>query len=988
MANDVEYFVEDRECVTKDDLREQRLVVAVGKARGVELVPLALTVAADARPISIDGLAISWTKEALSALAKIREEARVRDPHFERNLPYASLRGFIEVALPNVSRIEPAMGLDSYGLDPSRSAPAPFVYLDGTEHDARSALRPILHDWLANFLVPQYVEPGEVPRPLRERIMDLADADGLLAFEAIHARLLPWDAGPTGTATPPDKRGFQLLVDQAARLLAGKELFRGRGPIRRIVMSHPGTQSLAELLTDPIEIAGRGSFSLVVSLELVTFPSVGQPLLRMDVHKRLWLNGLSDKTVDRRAISGTISSLHPDMAVNFHVRRKKGESGSWQWQPDNAFEALKRQLSLPLARMDGHDIARGDASTAANRVLLVHRDNIAEGEHGIKHGVPEVDKLEAFRAVCEALQPLGMAPFRNYIRLEPRHSKDHEHVSRMINAPTLLGAALEALEKGSSTDLTPQYLKTLDETSIDGLLRRHFKLGLEEIQKGHRIIEYRNVSGKTETDQSISLDDVIAANRAAVERMYPEEKPLLVILHEDGADAQLRILRSIVHLLWGEALEVLCNRLPSDVHGERYSLPGTDLTEASRTDLRREAWRPLAQQIADTQRRAFCLVMARDWYQGRDGIRRRDDRVNKPAARQALASIGAACVQYLLPPKPSRDGTVDLATFLHRAQAAMKDLISAHSGRVDSVRETVARCFGDSDLTKASMPREIIGITVVRKNSGRFRGNIGVTFLPIAVRIDVETGRCDMCCAYEGGKGLIVTPWERFADGLATVSRVSPVRLAQKRDVSQTRFMTFVDQIVSASVEDGAQPVIIIDSSNCVYLWGWLADRRLDVSKIEIGQKQWMQEAWKGARIVRVRQDLAPGIVESKEQLFATTTLDDAREKSELVADLCLDAPSSRVGLFRLESPEGKSGCVCYLSVGRKTLHMNKRGASCYRTTEAAIPYTAGGQTERADRAHNRAGLAISVLATRAPWTKQWPTPNPGVSSDFTGRFC
>jgi hypothetical protein len=369
--------------------------------------------------------------------------------------------------------------------------------------------------------------------------------------------------------------------------------------------------------------------------------------------------------------------------------------------------------------------------------------------------------------------------------------------------------------------------------------------------------------------------------------------------------------------------------------------------------------------------------MARDWYKDSDGIHRRDDRVNKPAARQALASIGAASVQYLLPLTPSRDGTVDLVNFLLRAQAAMKDLISAHSGRIDGVRDAAVRCFDDSDLARASMPREIIGITVVRKNSGRARGNIGPTFLPIAVRIDVETGRCDMCCAYEGVKGFTVTPWERFSDGLVTVSRVSPVRLAEKREVRQTRFMMFVDQVISASVEDGAQPVVIIDSSNCVHLWRWLADQRLDVSKIDIGQKQWMQEAWKGARIIRVRQDLAPGIVECKEHVLAFTTLDDARPKGELSADVRLDVPSSPVGLFRLESRQGESGCVCYLSVGRKTLHKYKRGASCYRATEIDIPYNTENGAGRVERARNKAGLPISTLTTRTPWAKQWPTPNP-----------
>ena len=138
-----------------------------------------------------------------------------------------------------------------------------------------------------------------------------------------------------------------------------------------------------------------------------------------------------------------------------------------------------------------------------------------------------------------------------------------------------------------------------------------------------------------------------------------------------------------------------------------------------------------------------------------------------------------------------------------------------------------------------------------------------------------------------------------------------------------------------------------------------------------------MQEAWKGARIIRIRQDLAPGIIECKEQSFSYSALDDTRQRSELTADIRLEVPSSRVGLFRLESDLGTSGCVCYLSVGRKTLHMNKRGASCYRSTEAAVPYTVDGGAGEASRVCNGAGIPVLALKNRPVWAGQWPTPNP-----------
>lgn len=977
------YLLEETETGVDFEPGDDQFVVSLGPAKSTELVPLAFTIAADLQPIPFDGLAVSWTKEGIASFSKIRQEAQASNTSLDRTLPYGSLHALMEMALPHVARIERAIGLDDYCLNLGPNGASPFLFLDTTEVDqVRGALSPIVHDWAANFLGPQYLDPIRITDRLRQRVTDLAQCDGLLSIEKVHTRLLPWNSGSNGTAQPPDRRrGFQLLIDQVARFLAGKELFKGLGAMRRIVASRPGAQGVVELISDPIESEDRGAFSLVVSLEVVTFPSLPQPLVTLNVQKRLWLRGLSERTVDHRAIGGTVfSSLHPNRVLSFQLRRRKCEDAEWRWMPDNAFEALKRDLALPLGRIDAHSIARGDASTATARVLLIHRDSISQGRHGIKRGVPEIDKLEAFDIAAQILKPIGVIPFRGYTRLRTKHARENDAISRMINTPTLLGAALEVLSNESTDDLTPGYLKTLDDHGFDDLLRREFQIGLAKIKDGTRIIRYENRWGHAEKDQSIDLETLIAANREAISRLYPGDRPLLLFFYEDGAGPDLQILKSVVRLLWGDALDIMTNRLPADAHGPRTGLPGSELKGADRSSMRIERWRSVAEQIARLGRRVFCLVMARDRYPDpRDpDVRRVDDPVNKPAARQALATIGRACVQYLLPPTTSAErGTIDLADFLIRAQAAMKDLISAHSGRIEGVRDAVAHCFSDSDTMRRSMPREIIAITIVRKNSGRYRGGINMSFLPVAVRIDVQTERCDMCCAYEGQKGFTISPWERFSDSLATVSRVSPVRLASKREVAKSRFADFVDQIISESVEDGANPVVIIDSSNCVQLWSWLADQKLDVSNIELGQKQWMQDNWKGARIIRIRQDLAPGIVERKEQRWAFTSPGDTRDLERLPADLSIAVPSSPVGLFRLTSAQQPAGSISYLSVGHKTLHMNKRGPSCYRATKAVFPYHTNDPARRREALSNAAGLPIALFKRREPWHGQWPTPNP-----------
>jgi hypothetical protein len=972
----VKYLVNDEQQENVPLDSAHGLVASLGAVR--TLVPLAFTISENFRPIDFHGLGVSWSNEAIQAFRKIREGVDGKGPSAQWHLPYASLRGLMEVTLRDVTRITGGLGLDDFAVLSRRKIIKPFLYIDGSSaQEVRRTLASILHDWIMQFLVPRYAEPGDVPTRLVNRLIDLAKGDGLLSIDNIHSRFLPWKTGPMGTAQPPDERyGFQLLVDQAARLLAGKELFRGRGAVRRTITSWSGAQGIAELITDSIDIPGRGSFSLVVALEVVTLPSIGQPLLKLDVRKRIWLSSLDDRTVDRRAMTATIfSSRHPDRAINFQLQRQKCEDGSRKWMPDNAFEVFRREFGLPLARMDGHAIARGDASTQAVKVLL--REGSSRDGHQIKRGVPELDKLEAFEAAARLFESMGVIPFREYEKVRTHHTNAHEAISRTINAPTLLGAALELLDIGGAVKLTPDYLKTLSEQRIDELLQRQFRIDLGKINEGNRTV-HENRWGQSAKDQSIELERLIKANREALKRLYPDERPLLLIFHEDGADAELRILKAVVRVLWGEGLELMINRLPNDAHGPRRDLPGNELHNTGRAALRIDAWRPFAQQIARQERPTFCLVMASDWYQDpfKANAWQRDDRVNKPAARQALATIGRACTQYLLPPKTSRDGTIDLPDFLFRCQSAMRDLISAHSGRIEGVRDAVVRCFGDTDGMRQSLPREIIAITIVRKTSGRSRGSIGVTFVAVAIRISVQNENCDMRSAFEGSNGLTISTWEPFRHALGTISRISPVRLGATRDISRTRFLSFVDHVISESVDEGANPVVIIDSSNCVQLWNWLADKRLDVSNITLGQRQWMQDNWKGARIIRVRQDLAPAIVQAKERRWAFTSRADTRPRDDLTVDMSIKAPSSPAGLFRLRSRGAADGCVCYLSVGHKTLHMNKRGASCYRTTDAAIALRdrqPGGTTP----IKNAAGLPVFATKQRDPWINQWPTPNP-----------
>ncbi|HMY19880.1 MAG TPA: RNAseH domain-containing protein [Polyangium sp.] len=224
------------------------------------------------------------------------------------------------------------------------------------------------------------------------------------------------------------------------------------------------------------------------------------------------------------------------------------------------------------------------------------------------------------------------------------------------------------------------------------------------------------------------------------------------------------------------------------------------------------------------------------------------------------------------------------------------------------------------------------------------------------------------------------TDWKPFPEALSRIASLSPVKLADTVADRKTRFMRFVKEIISESVEQGANPVVLIDSSNTATLWPWLTDREINTNKIKIAERDWMQVEWKGARIIRIRQGLAPSIVIDKlADLAITWPEDDRPKKKKIAVDLTISKPTAPGGgLYRLGNEPG-SGCIPYFSVGRKMLHQEKRGVSCYRRMTLPGKRTAkiDGKFVPLEPQKNAAGIGILGLMEHPTFTGQWPSPNP-----------
>ena len=970
---------EDEE--TEGSLVSDKFYIQQGAIKPIAKFPLAFTVPDKLSPIIVEGYTLTWTKAGLQCFAEIQQGANVK------NLPYGSLRNFLQVVLKDATRIEPEVGLSkgAFYHANKRDEPEPFVYLtSGNEEEINKVLRPIINDWFTNYLKP-FAEKEDISIKIIDRLEDLQERGELIKVSPFKSQVLPWGWNTeTNTTQPKDKYAYRMLADYVARQIAGQVIFPELGPMKRVIFSNGTfTSGIAELITDPIALQNKkGKFSFVVRLEVITYPSLHQPLLQVEVSKRRWFTQLKAPEYDRRNISGFIfSQEYTDRAFNYQVKAepdknsKKGknqkqEKIKWNWKTDKDFEILRRKFNLGSS-CEGQEIALGLASTDSCEVLLTYRNGLQDNseddeetseKYGIEAGVPEIDKLDAFEAIAKILKPLGIEIFDGYTEVSSKHKLD-DTASRMINLPTLLGGVLEVFETNTNLEFTPKYLDQLNDKQINDLLSKYFNIRLEGIDWERKALQFKGRT-KNQTDE---LQGIIQANQTAMQRLYPNERPLLFIFYEAHLQTEAKLLQKVTQVLWGDTLEIKINSLPKDTHGPREGLPEKDEKAEKRSRERIEAWESTAKQIEKLNQPTFCLIMARKFYPDPTGQKtaKPDDKVNKPSTRKALAMAGAG-VQFLLPiEKTRKTNRLKLADFFHRMQSALKDLIFAHSGRIDGIKEKVDKYL--QNIPPEARPKEIIAITIERKHQGRARGKIEDTFLLIAIRLNVDTGKCECRCAYKKGN-LVISPWISFSDARAFVAELTPIKLADKVDKDEarkTRFMEFVKQIISESVEAGKQPLVMIDSTNCVQLWPWLADIRINANEINLGQQyENMEDEWQGARIIRIRQELAPGIIEKKSRHLIETSVEDTRTKEELdklPPTLEIPSASSATGLFRLTATN-KTGCVAYLSVARELPHQYSRGQSCYRST-----YTLAKQ----------AGLNVSQLSTKPPFVGYWPTPNP-----------
>ena len=87
------------------------LYVQLGDAKSLGKIIQAFKIPDNLPPVKVNGFTICWSKEALAKFHLINKEL-----NNIKNLPYASLRSYLEFKLSNVCTMQPDMGLNQYAI--------------------------------------------------------------------------------------------------------------------------------------------------------------------------------------------------------------------------------------------------------------------------------------------------------------------------------------------------------------------------------------------------------------------------------------------------------------------------------------------------------------------------------------------------------------------------------------------------------------------------------------------------------------------------------------------------------------------------------------------------------------------------------------------------------------------------------------------------------------------------------------------------------
>ena len=746
-------------------------------------VPLALSFEVEPGGPEHDVTTISWSEAALTLLRGLDGALTGMEPR--RSLPVRSLRMRLSIADPCILRLD--RGLGRYGRS------SPVVWTATEPEPARERFQAAVIGWIVNDL-SRFAD--SLPAGTLEQLRRTTDEGRLIRIERRSSRVFDWSSTRSGTTEPgtANRQGYSDLADFAARRLEGKELFPGLGPMQRVVSGDLNANT-AELLTYPV-VDRNTPFSLVINLKVLSYPGRSAPVVELEFSKRFWMRRV--RSAFARGLRAFALPNDRNTALQFSLSRQRdlNTNGSDPYSPDDDFTPIARRYGL-RTNMTGHEILAEGSMIEDCPLLVVHQQGVGESID-TKRGVPDLDKLEAFRAAAELLEPCGLEPWQGLTETATptRPIKDRNQKWRGD------GSEFEQWQ----LDMTERI------RSIYGNVH-HIVVGYHQScyeDARHACDTLSERLGKGVRTQLIPIPSDVHGPRTNL--VGPgSDRP--------QARAELR----------ADAWNPFVDQVRRYIRDAEFPVNGV-------------------------------LIIAPKWYEnaGRTAV---DDPVNKRAGRIALARSLRLPVQYLLPIREGslRNPEED---FEGRAVVAWLDLAWKTLGYVDASRldKIVGDVYGAIPPGDSQAPDRILALSILRQNRTRGRAN-QTSFIPVAIELDVRRGVCQARFARETADGSIeITPRRPISQAIVDLAASGPIALGDWRQRGE-RSQFFFHDVITEFCQRASNPLVIIDAVACRVAWPWVADSKLDPSNVVLGNHPHAEADWGDVSIVRIRHNNAPKVL-------------------------------------------------------------------------------------------------------------------------------
>lgn len=835
-----------------------------------------------------DVLSVAWTPELLAILRQINESANERaKQRVERraveedeeeadaqadqafvNLPYADLRARMQLRIDGWIWMNDNLGVRNIPKDLRESAP--WAYLDAADADRQVlTIRDVFAEWLEGRLA-QFSESRSAHVLGIAALRKLCIENRVVNASSTRVQLFPGGA--------PVKRGspgmFELTAGVLAQHLAGREIFPGLGPVVRVLGGNMTNQ--AEVMTRPHE-AARGRFSLVCELSLQTLPGIARPLVYLRFSRRRWATSFEEKYVASRTIGGFVlpHEARPLDAFKFTVSFKDRKA----WTTDLGYEQFEHHLGLMPDYRDAM-VGRYPVTDEAS-VLLMYKPKVTAAKGSkLESGVPLADQAAGFAGVAQALRELGFRPFEDFAVLDTASVAPPKLA--VVKAELLLA---QMMEREGHVDVDGPLVEDVVESATDAPASFWFPAGVPRL------------ASAAERDEKLNPKAVAAAIRTLIGDTgfsSDDERRTIYVLMQSPQDLQW--IRDTVEIMFGGAIKIVSVSLPANTHGPKQQLPMAGEKTRQRFDARTQAWSRFA-ATSGIPPRSMVLVQAAQFYK-LDGETRKDDRVNKIAARKVLAAELGCTVQYLL---PHESGKVD--AFLLRVQAAVLDLVFGHAGAVWGLKQACAACFAPPAIA----PRWLGAVTSIKV----FNEWAQAQHVMVSTRLECATGLAWVRFAHHDAEAVI-TPWMRFDEGAGYLAsrRLAVSSLADKQRALMASLTTATFDDLDA-LDPNA--VVFIDATRSARWARWVTDGALRGAAHEVAKGVFLGDRWPGLRVFRIRA-LAPALGQERGR----------RSDVEGAPDVMTWTVTQQ--LFQV----GGTSVPTFWSISKPMDHP-KRGASCYR---------------------------------------------------------